>query len=149
MTISIHQIEFATPEYDEAVGLRYEVLRRPLGLDFTTEQLAAEYAQLHLAAYDGAGHLVGYLNLTPIDEHTMQMRQVAVATGQQGRGVGVQLVQHSEWLAKQLGIKRFVLHARETAVPFYERRGYLVFGDPYEEVTLPHRNMEKNLEAAP
>ena len=33
----IYPIEFATPEYDEAVGLRYRVLRKPLGLEFTTE----------------------------------------------------------------------------------------------------------------
>ncbi len=145
MKISIHQIEFATPEYDEAVRLRYDVLRRPLGLDFSAEQLATEYDQLHLAAYDAANRLVGYLNLTPIDEQTMQMRQVAVAESQQGRGVGTQLVAHSEYLAKQLGIKRFILHARAPAVPFYERLDYTVFGEPYEEVTIPHRNMEKNL----
>jgi hypothetical protein len=33
-------ITFGTPEYDEAVALRYEILRRPLGLHFTPEQLA-------------------------------------------------------------------------------------------------------------
>ena len=148
MTISIHQIEFATPEYDEAVRLRYDVLRRPLGLDFSAEQLAGEYAQVHLAAYNLHGQLIGYLNLTPIDEQTMQMRQVAVVEKLQGHGVGTQLVQHSEWLAKQLGIKRFILHARAPAVPFYERLDYIVFGEPYEEVTIPHRNMEKNLAAA-
>ncbi|MEO6039048.1 MAG: GNAT family N-acetyltransferase [Saprospiraceae bacterium] len=145
MTLSIHQIEFASPEYDEAVRLRYAILRQPLGLDFSAEQLAAEYAQLHLAAYDAAGRLVGYLNLTPIDEQTMQMRQVAIAAGQQGQGIGTELVAHSEGLAKRLGIRRFILHARETAVHFYERLDYHVFGEPYEEVTIPHRNMEKNL----
>ena len=61
----ILQIEFATPEYDEAVRLRYEVLRRPLGLEYTPEQLAAEYSDIHLAAFDASGRLVGYLCLTP------------------------------------------------------------------------------------
>jgi len=145
LTVSIHQIEFATPEYDEAVRLRYDILRRPLGLDYTAEQLAAEYDQIHLAAYDAANRLVGYLNLTPIDAQTMQMRQVAVAENQQGSGVGKQLVVHSEWLARQLGIKQLILHAREPAVPFYEKLHYRVVGEPYEEVTIPHRTMEKDL----
>ncbi len=145
LALSIHQIEFGTPEYDDAVRLRHDVLRRPLGLAFTPEQLATEYAQVHLAAYDEAGRLVGYLNLTPLDDGTVQMRQVAVAPDQQGRGVGTELVHYSEWLAQQLGFQRIILHARQPAVSFYERLNYLVVGVPFEEVTIPHRHMEKNL----
>jgi hypothetical protein len=29
------EIDFGTPEYDEAVRLRTDVLRKPLGLEFT------------------------------------------------------------------------------------------------------------------
>lgn len=145
MSISIHQIEFATPEYDDAVRLRYEVLRRPLGLDFTPEQLATEYAQIHLAAYNEAGRLVGYLNLTAVDDDTVQMRQVAVAPTQQSRGVGTELVRHSEWLAQQTGFQRIILHVREPAVPFYARLDYMLVGEPFEEVTIRHRHMEKTL----
>lgn len=36
-------VEFATPEYDGTVRLRYEILRKPLGLFFTENDLAAEY----------------------------------------------------------------------------------------------------------
>ncbi len=148
MAIFIHQIDFATPEYDGAVQLRYEVLRRPLGLDFSTEQLAGEYAQIHLAAYDGAGRLLGYLNLMPVDDHTLQMRQVAVMPDQQGRGVGAALVHHCEALARQLGMRRIILHARQPAVAFYENLAYTVVGEAFEEVTIPHRHMEKMLEVA-
>jgi len=147
LSISIHQIEFATPEYDDVVRLRYDVLRRPLGLDFTPEQLATEYAQIHLAAYDEAGRLVGYLNLTTVDDDTVQMRQVAVAPTQQSRGVGTELVRHSEWLAQQAGFQRIILHAREPAVPFYTRLDYMIVGEPFEEVTIQHRHMEKTLGA--
>ena len=40
--MNIIQVEFATPEYDETIALRYKILREPLGLEFTEEQLAAE-----------------------------------------------------------------------------------------------------------
>ncbi len=141
----ILQIEFATPEYDEAVALRYEVLRRPLGLEYTPEQLAVEYDQIHLAAYASDNQLVGYLNLTPQDEKTIKMRQVAVAPDWQGRGVGQKLVEASEAVARRMGISSMELHARETAVPFYLKLGYEVEGTQFEEVTIPHFKMKKRL----
>jgi len=141
----IIEIQFATPEYDDAVGLRYEVLRKPLGLEYTTEQLAAEYDNHHLAAYANNGLLLGYLNLTPSGEGKIKMRQVAVDPRQQGKGVGKKMVEASEVLARKLGFKTMVLNARETAVPFYEKMGYHKVGEQFEEVTIPHFYMEKRL----
>lgn len=145
MNIQIYQIGFGTPEYDEAVGLRYEVLRKPLGLDYTTGQLAAEYDQIHLAAYDPSGQLLAYLNLTPADAQIVKMRQVAVAPTHQGKGIGALLVTESERIARNLLYTTMSLHARETAVPFYERLGYLREGDRFEEVGIPHFKMKKEL----
>ena len=143
--IQIFQIEFGTPEYDEAVRLRYEVLRKPLGLEYAPEQLAGEYAEHHLVACMADGAIAGYLNLTPLDEENVKMRQVAVAASRQGQGVGSAMVQESEALARRLGFRRIVLHARETAVPFYLRAGYTIVGDRFEEVNIPHFKMEKSL----
>lgn len=141
----IIEINFATPEFDDAVRLRYEVLRKPLGLEYTPEQLAAEYDNYHLAAYANNGQLLGYLNLTPLEGVAIKMRQVAVAPHAQGMGVGRKLVEASEDLARRLGYQAMVLHARETAVAFYEKLGYKVVGERFEEVTIPHFYMEKPL----
>ncbi|HOY04375.1 MAG TPA: GNAT family N-acetyltransferase [Saprospiraceae bacterium] len=145
MDIQIYQIGFGTPEYDEAVGLRYEVLRKPLGLDYSPEQLASEYDQVHLAAYGNSGALLAYLNLTPAGTETVKMRQVAVATALQGKGIGTLLVAESERLAQRLQFEGMTLHARETAVPFYERLGYVREGERFEEVGIPHFKMKKAL----
>ncbi len=145
MQLEIRQIEFGTPEFDEAVWLRYEVLRRPLGLEFTPEQLAEEYNQIHLAAYAPDGRLLAYLNLTPVDADIVKMRQVVVAQAQQGSGVGTALVAESERLAAQLHFKKMSLHARQVAVPFYERLGYAIVGEPFEEVGILHFKMEKKM----
>ncbi len=141
----ILQIVFGTPAFDEAVQLRYEVLRRPLGLTYTVEQLSAEYDQLHLAAYSNAAVLIGYLNLTPQDAQIIKMRQVAVAPTWQRQGVGNALVKASEELAQQLGYIKIVLHARETAVFFYNALEYNTVGARFEEVGIPHFRMEKDL----
>lgn len=146
LVMQIFQFEFGTPEYDTAVRLRYEVLRRPLGLEYTPEQLAAEYSDIHLGAFDANGAITGCLILTPLAGHTIKMRQVAVDPAWQGRGVGTELVAASEQLSKRLGFTIMSLHAREIAVPFYLRLGYTIIGERFEEVGIPHFKMEKNLE---
>ena len=141
----IFPIEFATPEYDESVALRYAILRKPLGLEFTPEQLSLEWSDTHLAAFDSNGQMIGILLLTRKNERELKMRQVAVAANQQGKGVGAALVRESETIAKSLNFEKMVLHARETAVPFYLSLGYEVVGDRFEEVGIPHFAMEKGL----
>lgn len=143
--MTIFPIEFGTPEYDEAVRLRYQILREPLCLDYTPEQLAVEWNQHHIAAYGASGGLLGYMNLTPVDGTEVKMRQVAVAQTVQNQGVGRALVAYAEVFARRQGFEKMTLHARETAVPFYLKLGYAVVGERFEEVTLPHFKMEKRL----
>jgi len=136
-------IEFATPEYDEAVALRTRVLREPLGLHYTPEQLQAEYSDTHLACFNPDGILVGCLILTPHGDHAYKMRQVAVLPECQGKGIGRKLVQESELFALRQRRPHIILHARDTAVPFYLKQGYQTLGTPFEEVGIVHFKMEK------
>jgi predicted GNAT family N-acyltransferase len=141
----ILNIEFATPEYDETVQLRDKILRRPLGLVFSEEQLAEEYADFHLAAYTNDWLLRGCLVLTPKNDKTLKMRQVAVDEAVQKTGVGQQLVAASEALGRVRGFDIMELNARETAVPFYQKLDYSVVGERFEEVGIPHFKMTKKL----
>lgn len=140
----IGPVEHGSKEYDKTVELRREVLRRPLGLDFTPEQLAAERDDLHLAHFQD-GEVLGCLILTRVDDATLRMRQVAIHPDHQRRGLGLNLVEAAEVASSEQGFRRMILHARKTAVPFYVRLGYRVEGEPFEEVGLPHRAMSKSL----
>ncbi|MBI3257949.1 MAG: GNAT family N-acetyltransferase [Ignavibacteriae bacterium] len=131
--------------YKQTVELRFEILRRPLGLEFTDEQLAAEINDIHLAGYDEYCIICCCLLLTPIDNNIVQMRQVSVAAHEQGKGTGRQLVEYSEVIALQNGFKEMILHARDTAVEFYLKLGYELVGKPFVEVGIPHRQMRKDL----
>jgi predicted GNAT family N-acyltransferase len=131
-------------DYEATIALRDDILRRPLGLTFDPAHLAAEAGDYHLACYRDA-ELVGCLVLTPRDNGDMKMRQVAVAEAEQGRGIGRALVIESERVARDLGYSRMVLNARAAVVPFYEKLGYETYGEPFEEVTIPHRSMRKRL----
>lgn len=137
-------VDFGLPAYSSTVELRRKVLRWPLGLDFTPEDLASEENDFHVAAMND-DEVIGCLVLTPIDEATIKMRQVAVEPEWQGTGIGKRLVDYSEYVARDEDYKTMILHARENVVPFYLKLGYQIVGEPFEEVTIPHRRMEKNL----
>jgi predicted GNAT family N-acyltransferase len=143
--MNIIEIDFATPEYDETVALRDKILRKPLNLVFSAEDLAKEYSDIHLAAYDNAWVLRGCLVLTPKPNKVMKMRQVAVDTDRQGSGVGRAMVEKSEIVARSKGYEWMELSARDTAVPFYEKLNYHTEGDMFEEVSIPHYKMAKQL----
>jgi predicted GNAT family N-acyltransferase len=144
MTPVIRTITIHSPAYALTVALRDRILRRPLGLYFSEAQLAAEAAEFHLTAWDN-DLLVGCLCLKPIDAFTLQMRQVAVLEEKQGQGIGQQLVVFAENFAREHLFQKMILHARETAVPFYHKLGYTPVGDTFIEVTLLHQAFEKML----
>ncbi len=145
MEIQVIPIEFATPEYDEMVRLRYRILREPLGLDYTPEQLSVEYSDILLAAFDAQQNLCACLIFTPQSAELLKMRQVAVSSDCQNKGVGRQLVAESERWARQNGYSKIVLNARENAVPFYEKLKYDVASDWFQEIDIPHKKMTKSV----
>lgn len=144
MEIIIKEIKHGSPEYNDEVSLRMEILRKPLNLTFDPQQLKAENTDYHIGAYL-EDRLVGCLVLTPSGEDTLRMRQVAIANDCQRKGVGRSIVAYSEKLAKEKRYKQIVLHARQTAVPFYIALDYTPQGSPFEEIGIPHQLMRKIL----
>lgn len=133
-----------SPDYAAAVALRRAVLRTPLGLDFTAEQLAAEAGDTHFVACDD-GKLVGTVIMAPYTATTVKLRQMAVSPEAQGRGVGAALIRAFEDHARAHGMTAIILAARVTAQGFYTATGYTAEGDVFEEVTLPHIHMTRRL----
>ncbi|MBT3319413.1 MAG: GNAT family N-acetyltransferase [Clostridia bacterium] len=142
--IIVKLITHGSKEYEAALLLRDEILRKPIGLNINDEDLSGEENDIHIGAFDGEA-LVGILVLTKIDEGEIQMRQVAVALPYQGTGIGKHLVNFCEQTCKDEGYKCIRLHARITAVEFYKYMEYTVVGDMFKEVGIPHLEMEKYL----
>ncbi|TNE79103.1 MAG: GNAT family N-acetyltransferase [Bacteroidetes bacterium] len=141
--LRIEIIPHGSEQYEASVALRDKVLRQPLGLQFSEEELAKESDQIHvIASVDDA--LIGVLVLVPIGPKTYKMRQVAVAPEWQGKGIGTRLVSFSEEYAIRKGVCCIELHARKEAVQFYLDLAYTKLGDEFVEVGIPHFKMEKN-----
>jgi GNAT superfamily N-acetyltransferase len=73
------------------------------------------------------------------------MRQLAVREDFLKKGFGRELVSYAESFARERGYGEIALHARETALGFYEKLGYEAEGDSFTEVGLPHLAMRKKL----
>lgn len=144
MSLDIRAVAHGTPDYDAAVALRRAVLRTPLGLDFSAEDLAREAADTHLAAFDD-DRLVGTVVMTPYETGKVKLRQMAVSEDMRGRNIGAQIVAAFEDYARRKGISEIVLAARQTAQSFYSRFGYDTDGIVFTEVTIPHVRMWKML----
>jgi len=140
----IQEAPYGSPLYDEVTELRRALLRRPLGLDFTPEELALERHDTHLAALDD-GRVVGTLLLRKVDDRTARIMRMAVVPEARGRAIGRALVERAEALARERGFEIVMMHARSSAIGFYEKCGYHTVGDEFIEQGIPHIRMEKQL----
>ncbi len=139
-------IKYKSEEYDQMVTLRNEILRKPLGLTFSKQDLEKDKNDfLLISCYPNDGEITGCCVLTPLNEHTAQLRQMAVADFCTGKGLGSELLAYAERIAIENGFSYIYLHARKVAVGFYKKQGYTIEGDQFEEVGIPHLEMMKKL----
>jgi N-acetylglutamate synthase-like GNAT family acetyltransferase len=144
LLILCNEIEHGTDEYRQTVSLRDEILRRPLNLAFSPKELAEEKDSFHIACWRD-GKLTACLILKPLSDRQVRLRQLAIMLAEQGAGIGSALVVYSEGFARKHGYHEIVLHARHTAVGFYEKLGYQTVGAGFTEINIQHFLMRKAL----
>ena len=137
-------IDFGSPEYQQMVRLRDAVLRKPLGLTFTQDDLESEKDNILIAAFEEE-RMLGCCMLVEERPDIVRLRQMAVLNALQGKGVGRALINFAENIARDRGYKIVKMHARNNSIGFYEKVGYKKKGDEFIEVTIPHYVMEKML----
>lgn len=137
-------IDHGTPEYRQMIKLRDDLLRKPLGLIFTDDELEKEKENMLIGAFDD-DDILGCCMLVEQDPTTVRLRQMAVLDDLQGKGIGKALTIFAENIARDHGYKIMNMHARKNVVGFYEKMGYKVIGDEFIEITIPHCVMEKDL----
>lgn len=138
------EIQWRSPWYEQAISLRDELLRRPLGLIFTEEDLAEEENHLHFGLADG-DQLVAIVVAVPLAANRAKIRQMAVAQSRQRQGLGTMLMHQVEASLRERGFREIELNARDIATQFYEKLGYTCEGDEFIEVTIPHYKMVKTI----
>ena len=120
------------------------MLRKPLGHGREAVPFPFEAESLHLVALDGR-QVVGCVLFHPEGPETGRLFQMAIEPERQGAGLGTRLVRGLEVAVAGMGFREVTLHARDAAVGFYARLGYVSFGAPYVEVGIPHQNMRRTV----
>jgi N-acetylglutamate synthase-like GNAT family acetyltransferase len=142
--MAVKLIDYGSKEYSQMIALRHNLLRKPLGLSFNDTELKEEINDILIGCFDD-DHLEGCCLLTQTEPGVLRLRQMAVVSGLQGKGIGKVLLQFAENIARDRGYKKIVMHARKTATGFYEKLGYKIVSTEFEEVTIAHYIMEKKL----
>ena len=126
------------------VKLRDDILRKPLGLGFSSDELEKEKDNMLIGAFE-EDDMLGCCMMVERDPSTLRLRQVAVLNDLQGKGIGRALTNFAENLARDRGYNKMYMHARKEVVGFFEKMGYKVTSAEFTDITIPHYVMEKKL----
>ena len=142
--ITYRRITTHDREYALETELRNRVLRMPLGLHLSEQDLRGEEEQVHLAAMNDDGQVIGCV-LVAFSGGASKIRQLAVDGAYRGRGIGIELMKRAEEAIRSRNVPVVTLHGRVTARGFFEKLGYAAASDVFIEVTVPHIKMQKNI----
>ncbi len=145
MGATIREVQHGSEDYRRLLAMRHAILRAPLGLDWSADDLAGEDEQLHFGLFGDGDALVGCVVVKVLGDGTAKVRQMAIAAGARGRGNGRRLIEGMEEALRGRGIRRVEMDARKIAGGFYEKLGYRVEGGEFLQVTIPHVRMVKDL----
>ncbi len=131
-------------ELEEYFLFRWSLLRKPLGLERGSEKDELENSSYHMAAFENEKIIaVGRLQIEK--DSTARIRYMAVDSNYRKQGIGSQLLEELENIAKDKMVKRCWLHARETAMTFYTKNNYEINSEAKSKLKIPHFRMEKEL----
>ena len=143
----IQQIHFFTqnsPYYLQALALRHRLLRKPLNIDFTAQELANDIPDIHIGLFDNE-EIKASVILSIVNTNQIKMRQMVVDDSVQKTGYGKKLMLAAEAYAKKNKYSLLIGNARKTAVPFYLKLGFSILGEEFVEVGIPHYKMQKHI----
>jgi YbgC/YbaW family acyl-CoA thioester hydrolase len=130
---------------EDAQRVRTAVFIEEQGIAREDEWDAADQTCLHAVAYNRLGQPVATGRLLQAAPGLGKVGRMAVHRVLRGTGVGRDIVNALTIAARQRGDQSIRLSAQRTAEGFYRRLGYQTVGDTYEDVGIPHVDMEIRL----
>ena len=129
----------------DAAQIRTEVFVHEQKIPVELEWDESDQTALHAVAYNGLGQAIGTARLLDTSLKTAKVGRMAVKRVLRGSNIGRDLLSVLTDSAKLGGKHEVVLHAQCSAQSFYARAGFVVTGEPFEEVSIPHIEMFKSL----
>jgi GNAT superfamily N-acetyltransferase len=132
---------------EEIVDLRHRILRAGLPRESALWEADHDPHTRHFAALLD-GRIVGCATLILNrwqDQPAWQLRGMAIEDGRRGQGIGRQLLEHVEGIARASNTAHMLwCNARTSAVAFYSRQGWRTVGEEFVIPSAgPHLKMIK------
>jgi len=129
----------------DAQRVRTAVFVEEQGIAREDEWDAADAHCLHAVAYNRLGQPVATARLLPAEAGVAKLGRMAVHRVLRGTGVGRSLVSALTQAAQARGDHCLRLSAQRSAQGFYQRLGFEAVGQPYDDVGIPHIDMQRRL----
>ncbi|MEH6650074.1 MAG: GNAT family N-acetyltransferase [Motiliproteus sp.] len=144
MNIIVKQVDYG--HHQDAIQLiRTQVFVQEQSVPEALEYDDRDPLCCHVLALEGDRAIAtGRLDL----EKDGKIGRVSVLAEQRGKGVGEQVMQSLQRIARRAGLKQVRLNAQVSALPFYLRLGYQPCGERFMEAGIPHQAMLLALDAA-
>ena len=115
-------------DFEQYYLFRWKILRKPYKQPKGSERDELENKSKHIMITDTVNNIIGVGRIHQIrnefEEIVSQIRYMAVSNEYRNYGLGSKILKNLEEYAYKKGIKKIILHARESALEFYIKNGY-------------------------
>jgi len=120
-----------------------KTIRETVFVEEQSVPLEMEWDQHDPQAY----HLLAFAdNNTPVATARLldsgKIGRMAVLFEWRRRGIGTALLSHLIKEATERGFEQVHISAQVTAIPFYQRMGFVICSDTYSDAGIPHQDMQ-------
>ena len=134
-----------TPEQmEQAFALRIRVFVDEQAVPLEEEFDGLDDQASHVIVFDDEERAVGTGRMM-IQDQVAKMQRITVDASCRGQGVGRQVMDGLESLARAEGARIARLDAQTRVIGFYESLGYFAYGDLHLDANILHRWMDKAL----
>jgi len=138
-------------DFHAALAIREVVFIEEQAVPPSIERDEEDAGAYHCLAWVG-GHPVGTGRLVALPAPPAgeagpwsQIGRMAVLAAHRGTGLGAKILVFLEAHARAEARAGILLHAQKHAAGFYEKMGYVLFGEEFEEAGIPHIKARKRL----
>jgi len=123
-----------------AFAIRHKVFIEEQGVPEDLELDELDQLAMHALAFQDS-KCVGTGRLVSIGGQNGQIGRMAVLPRFRNQGFGRNILRKLMAHAQSDGMVSLILHSQVSAIPFYEKQGFQIHGNVYDEAGIPHRNM--------
>lgn len=131
--------------YQQCLSIRFTVFVEEQNVPREIEVDRYENTCVHFLLTDDADTPLGTVRYRTIDDELIKVERMAVLKEARGHGYGYDLMNAVHEHAHAAGYKKAKLGGQVQAIPFYEKLGYVVDSDIFDDAGIPHKYMVKDL----